>query len=368
MRLTAKCDVALQQSFDQTIRLMKKTSRRTRNQMTMHDVAKLIGVSPMTVSRVLSAHPTVKKETREHVEQAIKKLGYAPNPAARRLAGAKAVRIGLVYNNPSVAYLNELLLGILDASDRLGCQIVLEKCGARNVRQAIEKILADGLDGVMLPPPLSDSRQIIELLRSKNIPSIAIAGSPADAAGLSIGVDNFEAARSMTKYLIALGHRDIAFIRGAPNQLASAQRYAGFCAALAEAGIELQPARIKQGNFTYKSGLAAAEKLLATDNRPSAIFASNDDMAAATIATAHRLHLDVPTALTVVGFDDTLLATTIWPPLTTIKQPIATMAKKAMELLVQEIRLRATGKTSEPLQQISKFSLIKRESSASQSC
>lgn len=331
--------------------------------MTMHEAAKLIGVSAMTVSRVLSADPKVKIETRERVEKAIKKIGYAPDPAARRLAGAKTARIGLVYNNPSVAYLHEFLLGILDVSDQLGCQIVLEKCGARDVSSTIEKIIGDGLDGIMLPPPLSDSRSVIELLSAADIPYVSVAGSAADNSGLSVGIDNFEAARAMTHYLISLGHRDIAFIRGASNQLASAQRYAGFIAALKEAGVEVRNEFIKKGAFTYKSGLAVAEQLLAATHRPSAIFASNDDMAAATIATAHRMHLDVPNDLAVVGFDDTLLATTIWPPLTTVRQPIAMMAKKAIELLLAEIRLRAAGKTSQPLQHIMKFSLIKRESS-----
>ncbi len=343
---------------------MKKSTRRGRSQMTMHEAAKLIGVSPMTVSRVLNADPKVKNETRARVEKAIRQIGYAPDPAARRLAGAKTMRIGLIYNNPSVAYLNEFLLGILDVSDQIGSQIVLEKCGTRDVRPSIEKILADGLDGVMLLPPLSCSQPVIEFLRASNIPFVSLAGAPADNSGLSIEIDNFEAARAMTDYLISLGHRDIAFIRGAANQLASTQRQAGYIAALENADIAVRTDRIKPGNFTYKSGLLAAQELLATADRPSAIFASNDDMAAATIATAHRLHLDVPSDLAVAGFDDTLLATTIWPPLTTVKQPIAVMAKKAAALLIKEIGLRASGKTSEPIRQIMKFSLIKRESSA----
>jgi LacI family transcriptional regulator len=343
---------------------MKKASRRSRNRMTMYEAAKLIGVSPMTVSRVLSADPKVKKETRERVEAAIKRIGYAPNAAARSLAAARTLRIGLLYNNPSAAYLNEFLVGILDESSRSGCQIVLEKCSTRNEQAAVEKILGDGLDGVMLPPPLSDSTQALESLRSSKIPFVSVAGSSAAEVGLSVCIDNFAAAKAMTHYLLSLGHRDIAFIVGAPNQLASAQRHAGFVAALDEVGMKPQLSRVKLGAFTYKSGLTAAGELLAVPNRPTAIFASNDDMAAAAIATAHRLHLEVPRDLTVVGFDDTLLATTIWPPLTTIRQPIASMAKKAVELLLKEIRLRASGETLQPLQQLLRFSLVKRDSSS----
>jgi LacI family transcriptional regulator len=343
---------------------MKKASRRSRNQMTMHEAAKLIGVSPMTVSRVVSDDPKVKKETRERVQAAIKRIGYAPNAAARSLAAARTLRIGLLYNNPSAAYLNEFLVGILDESSRSGCQIMLEKCSTHNEQTAVRKIIGEGLDGVMLPPPLSDSAQALEALRNAKIPFVNVAGSSAADVGLSVCIDNFAAAKAMTHYLLSLGHRDIAFIVGAPNQLASAQRHAGFIAALQDAGIKPEPRRIKQGAFTYKSGLTAAAELLEGPNRPTAIFASNDDMAAAAIATAHRLHLEVPKDLTVVGFDDTLLATTIWPPLTTIRQPIASMAKKAVELLIREIRLRASDETLQPFRQLLKFTLVKRDSSA----
>jgi LacI family transcriptional regulator len=168
----------------------------------------------------------------------------------------------------------------------------------------------------------------------------------------------------MTRYVLSLGHRKIGFILGAANQTASAERYAGFVAALAEQGLEPRPDWVKQGAFTYRSGLLATEQLLASPQRPSAIFASNDDMAAAAIAVAHRLRLDVPRDLTIVGFDDTPMATTIWPALTTIRQPVAAMARKAIEMLLEEIRLRANGSSLGPQQHIVNFALIKRDSSA----
>ena len=168
----------------------------------------------------------------------------------------------------------------------------------------------------------------------------------------------------MTRYLLSLGHQKIGFILGAPNQTSSGQRYAGFAAAMHEAKLEVRRDWVKQGSFTYRSGLLAAEKLLTVGDHPSAIFASNDDMAAAAIAVAHRLHLDVPANLTIVGFDDTPLATTIWPALTTVRQPVAAMARKATELLLEEIRLRGSGRTLVPLQHFLNFSLVKRESSA----
>jgi LacI family transcriptional regulator len=343
---------------------VKKSARRRRNAVTMHEVAKHIGVSPMTVSRVLSGDAKVRDETRERVQAAIRELGYSPNVAARNLAKASTVHIGLVYNNPSSAYLNELLVGVLEQSSDAGCQVVLEKCGVRGERAAITKLIKDGVNGIILPPPLSDSRAALEALRATKLPFIAVAGGRPEAKGLSVRINDFEAAAAMTRYLLSLGHRDLGFIVGAPNQTASAQRYAGFVAALRSAGAKLHPEWVKHGSFSYRSGLLAAEQLLTAAKRPSAIFASNDDMAAATIAVAHRLQLEVPSELTIAGFDDTPLATTIWPTLTTVRQPIAAMARKAVELLLEEVRLRHHDQTLAPLQFFLKFSLVKRKSSA----
>src|SRR5215472_13486927 len=342
----------------------KRTPRRRRNAVTMYEVAKQAGVSPMTVSRALSGDAYVEASTRQRVEAAIKQLGYSPNVAARNLARAAAAHIGLLYNNPSAAYLNELLVGVLEQSSQAGCQIVLEKCGARNERAAIERLVQDGVGGIILPPPLSDSNAALEAVRQARVPFIAVATGRPEPAGISVRIDDLEAAAAMTRYLLSLGHRDIGFIVGAANQTVSAQRRAGFELALREANVAVHPEWIKQGSFSYHSGLLAADQMLSCARKPTAIFASNDDMAAAAIAAAHRVRLDVPQDLTIVGFDDTPLATTIWPGLTTIRQPVAAMARKAVELLLDEIRLRRLGETLEPLQHFMNFTLVKRESSA----
>ena len=343
---------------------VKKSPRRRSNAVTMHEAAKYVGVSPMTVSRVLSGDAIVRTETRERVQAAIERLGYSPDVAARNLAKASTVQIGLVYNNPSSAYLNELLIGVLEQSSHAGCKVVLEKCGARGEQAAIKKLLGDGVNGIILPPPLSDSKVARETLRAKKVPFIAVATGRPVEEGLSVRIDDFEAAAAMTRYLLSLGHRNLGFIVGAPNQTASAQRYAGFKAALSDVGLKLRPEWVKHGSFSYRSGLLAAEQLLSAAQRPSAIFASNDDMAAAAIAVAHRLRIDVPSELMIAGFDDTPLATTIWPTLTTVRQPIAAMARKAVELLLEEVRLRRQNRTLAPLQHFLKFSLVKRESTA----
>jgi LacI family transcriptional regulator len=204
----------------------------------------------------------------------------------------------------------------------------------------------------------------LEALHAKKIPFVAVATGRSVEDGLSVCINDFEAAAAMTRFLLSLGHRKLGFIAGAPNQTASAQRYAGFMAALGDAGLKLRTEWVKHGSFSYRSGLLAAEQLLTAPHRPTAIFASNDDMAAAAIAVAHRLRLNVPSDLTITGFDDTPLATTIWPTLTTVRQPIAAMARKAVELLLEEIHLRRQNRSLAPLQHFLKFALIKRESSA----
>jgi LacI family transcriptional regulator len=161
-----------------------------------------------------------------------------------------------------------------------------------------------------------------------------------------------------------MGHRDIALIKGDPNQTSSHRREQGYIAALAEAGLKPLKGRVAQGYFTYRSGLEAAERLLGGRSRPTAIFASNDDMAAAAVAIAHRLKMDVPADVTIVGFDDTALATTVWPSLTTVRQPIADMARTAVMLLVDMIRRRRDGLPPEPMHQMLDFSLIERDSTA----
>ena len=346
------------------VNTLKRSRRRGRDAVTMHEVARHVGVSPMTVSRVLRGVPKVRDATRQRVQLAIKQLGYSPNTAARNLASAMSEHIGLLYNNPSAAFLDEVLVGVLEYSSQAGSQIVVEKCGARGERSTVERMAREGVGGVILTPPMSDSKGVWEALRAAKLPFVAVASGLPVVGGVSVRINDFEAAAAMTEYLVGLGHRRIGFIAGPPKHAASSQRYGGYVAALHEAGQLVSTELVEQGEYSYRSGLEAAQKLLGLAQRPTAIFASNDDMAAAAIAMAHRNRLDVPKEISIVGFDDTRLATTIWPALTTVRQPVAAMARQAAELLLEEIRLRRFGQTLEPLEQFVKFSLIKRESSA----
>ncbi len=318
----------------------------------------------MTVSRVINGETNVRPTTREAVNAAISALNYAPNPAARSLAGAGPARIGLLYSNPSAGFLSEFLVGSLDQASRSDVQIIVEKCELGDHELEVAQHLVDGgIDGIILPPPLCEAPALLALLAAARIPTVSVATSLPPESMLAIRIDDRQAAATMTRHIMDLGHRRIGFITGNPNLSASAQRLEGYREALEAAGISADPALIAEGLYTYRSGLDAAEQLLDLDVPPTAIFSSNDDMAAATVAVAHRRGLDVPGDLTVCGFDDTTLSTAIWPELTTIHQPIADMARAAVELLVGTIR-RQRGGEGLTAQQVLDFTLIRRQSDA----
>ncbi|HET9511156.1 MAG TPA: LacI family DNA-binding transcriptional regulator [Sphingomonas sp.] len=317
----------------------------------------------MTVSRVVNGMANVRAETRERVAAAIAALDYAPNPAARSLASAGDIRIGLLYANPSAAYLSALLLGGLDRASAINAQLIVVPCAdADDVAQASARLARAGVDGVILPAPLCDNVEVQGLVADAALPAVAVASGAPLPSMAAVGIDDEAAAREMTAHLIAAGHRRIGVIAGNPDQTASARRLAGYREALAQAGMAFDDALVAPGLFSYRSGAVAAERLLALRDRPSAIFAGNDDMAAACVAVAHRLGLDVPRDLSVVGFDDTALATEIWPELTTIRQPIADMARTAIDLLVALIRERRAGRDAVPDHRILPFTLIRRGS------
>lgn len=316
----------------------------------------------MTVSRVINGASHVRPRARDAVNAAITALNYAPNRAARNLAGGGQVRVGLLYSNPSAAYLSEFLVGTLDQASRSDIQLIVEKCDPGGEEAAARHLMAGGIDGILLPPPLCDSKTLLALLAADKVTAVVVAsGLPAKGVS-AVSIDDFDAARTMTRHIVSLGHKRIGFIIGNPDQTASARRLDGYRAALAEEGIAVDEALIVQGLFSYRSGLEAAEKLLDLPVPPSAIFASNDDMAAAAVAVAHRRGLDVPGNLSVCGFDDTTLATAIWPELTTVHQPIADMSRAAVEILVSEIAARREGELRQSRRVVLDFTLVRRQS------
>jgi LacI family transcriptional regulator len=341
---------------------VKAPARRTG--ATIHDVARHVGVSSMTVSRVVNGIGGVKPELRERVLAAIKELGHVPNVAARA-ARAGVTRIGVLFSNPRSSNLGEFLMGAFTAGGKLGCQIVVEPTAAHAVAiDAVRAVIAAGVDAVILPPPLCDSMQALELLWRAQIQAISFATGDPRSHSSAVFIDDFEGARSMTRHLIDLGHRDIAFVLGNPAHSPSRRREEGFRATMAEAGLLVPPNRLVQGMFTYLSGMEVAKTLLACEPaaRPTAIFASNDDMAAGVVAVALGLGIKMPTELSVAGFDDTPIAESIWPALTTIHQPIAEMAASAVTLAHDMVKRARSGGSLEISHHRCNFSLVVRDS------
>lgn len=343
----------------------KRSVRRKGHAVTIDAVASAAGVSPMTVSRVINSHGNVREATRERVMRAVSELGYTPNLAASALATTQGMRIALIHTNPSTAYLSELLVGALRGALRGAAQLVIDSWDGydADTERAAARALARTVAGVILPPPLCESRHVVAELSAAAVPVVAIGWGRAGQHIARVRIDDFSASKELTEHLIKAGHTRIGYIKGHPNQTASARRFDGFKAALAEAGIAADATLVRQGYFTYRSGLDAAEALLARKRPPTAIFASNDDMAAAAVSVAHRRGLDVPGDLSVVGFDDSSAATTVWPELTTIRQPIAAMAEQAIDLLLQRIR-RKEGEVPKVGDHVLTHVLVERDSVA----
>jgi len=302
---------------------------------TIIDVAARAGVSAMTVSRVINNRDGVRPETREAVESAIEALSYTPNAAARSLVTSGELRVGVVYSNPSAAFMSEFLTGIFEEASTRGARLILLKGegGAPPPRPALERLADSGLSGLILTPPLGEATIVVDVLRGFGRP-IAAVGAYNVPDATCVRIDDRRAACEMTRYLLELGHRRLGFVLGNPDQAASAERMAGFYDAVRDTtNVEV---KVAQGDFSYASGLIAGEQLLDGPSPPTAIFASNDDMAAAIVSVAHRRQLDVPRELTVVGFDDTTAAVTLWPPLTTVRQPLHQLAAEALAVVVSE--------------------------------
>jgi LacI family transcriptional regulator len=341
----------------------RKPVLRSRAAPTISDVANLAGVAPMTVSRVINGKSYVRLETRKVVQAAVAKLKYSPNLAARTLAGARQVRIGMLYSSLSAAFLSELLVGSLEQASLSHVQLVIEKCdGNQQEIELVKELLATEVDGIILPPPLCESKRVHAAIVKSGALTVAIASATPRAGISSVCIDDRAAAIAMTRHILSLGHTRIGFITGDPDQSASALRLSGYKTALADATIPIERSLVRQGLFTYRSGLKAAEQLLRMEKPPTAIFASNDDMAAATVAVAHRHHLEVPDDLTVCGFDDTELSRSIWPELTTIRQPIADMSRAAIMLLLKKIKARREGGDERTESALVDFTLVQRDS------
>jgi LacI family transcriptional regulator len=306
---------------------------------TIKDVSKLAGVSIKTVSRVLNKEKYVRDATRAKVDAAMAALKFSPSLAARSLAGRRSFQIALIYDNHSPFYIHQIQEGVWAQCREQGVRMLAQPADVGSPTLAAEVgglIDETHVDGIILSSPVTDAPEVLAELERRGIPFVRISPGTNHAMTSSVFMDDVQAADDMTTHLINHGHRRIGFIVGHPNHMASDQRLFGYRRALDRAGIGFEPSLVRPGRFDFASGAAAAELLLDLSEPPTAIFASNDDMAAGVLAVAHRRDIAVPDALSVAGFDDTELASAVWPPLTTIRQPTRDLAYSAAGLLFSE--------------------------------
>jgi len=314
---------------------------------TIDDVAVLAGVSIKTVSRVVNQEPHVSDATRDKVEKAIAELNYQPNQAARTLASHQSRLISLVYEDPTLyvtpssGFIIRMQQGALQACHKAGYALLIhplryrEKGAGRELTRHIEIVRPDG---IILAAPLSNVETLARTVEATGKPFVRISPGSARCKQFSVSTNDREISAEMTRYLASLGHKRIAFIAGDPTHKAVGHRLLGYKDGLKESDLPFVADLVGQGNNLIDSGEAAAEKLLALPDPPTAIFAANDDMAAGVVRVADRLGIKVPDQLSVAGCDDVALAQLIHPALTTINQPLASMASTAVESLIESIR------------------------------
>lgn len=307
---------------------------------TINDVARLSGVSKKTVSRVINRSPLLNEETRTKVEKVIRELGYVPNPQARALALRRNFLIGLIHDNPNAQMVLNMQQGILEALHGTDFEMIVRPVDRNSaamlddVRTLLER---QRLFGVVILPPISENDALAALCNEVGCRYVRMGSAQLDAPDHMVASNDREAVREATAHLIGQGHKVIGLIEGPDGFRSARERRLGFEDALADAGIALPRSLIARGNYTFETGVTAANRLFDLSPRPTAIFASNDEMAAGVVFAARERGIAVPEDLSVIGFDDTPIAAHIWPPLTTVRWPIVSMARAAACKLVGDM-------------------------------
>jgi len=311
--------------------------------ITISEVAAKAGVSIKTVSRVMNNEAGVRSATKEKVQAAMAELNYRPSQAARSLASTQSFQIGFIYDNPNAYYVIDMQNGILDICRNNNYELVIHPCdaSAADITEEIKQVIKrSNLDGLVLTPPLSENQELIFELEKKGVSFVRVIsgkGNPEDA-NQCVFVNDRTASTAIAEYLIELGHKDIAFICGDAEHKSSRERFEGFHYALKQHNIQTNPDFIIDGTYSFESGVNGAKQLLALDKKPTAIFASNDEIAAGALFACRLEGVDIPTDISIVGFENSPFSRQTWPKLTTAEQPTENIAKAATELLLKQMR------------------------------
>ncbi|WP_296679428.1 LacI family DNA-binding transcriptional regulator [Novosphingobium sp.] len=308
-------------------------------QPTINDVAAHAGVSKKTVSRVINGSPLLTDATRAKVKQSIEALGFVPNPQARALAFGRNFMIVLLHDNPNAQTVLNFQSGILQAIGNTDLALAVRPVDRSSpamlddIREFLEK---QRPLGVLLLPPISENDDIARLCTAQGVRYVRVGSAVLDDADHCVASNDREMVAAACRSLIAAGHRSIGFVRGPAGFRSALERETGFRDAIAEAGIRHDPALVFQGNYRFRSGQDAGRALLAVTPPPTAILASNDEMAAGLLYVALERGIKVPQELSIIGFDDSPTASHIWPALSTVRWPILEMGELAARKLVRD--------------------------------
>jgi LacI family transcriptional regulator len=325
--------------------------------ITIRDIARQAGVSPSTASRVLAGSPRVTAANRAAVTTVAERLNYRPSVPARQLARGRSGAIGVLVQDLSSPFYSLVVKGIemgLQGTDHYA--LFANSSDTREVDHAISLLLAHRVDAMIVLGGRSGEDELRRL--SERLPLVLVSRTIAGLEDRSVEIQNLRGAHEAVRHLIALGHRRIAHVAGLAGHRHAVDRRAGYEQALQEAGIELDPSLIVQGDFEEASGGRAVDALLGARLHFTALFAANDQMAMGALAALGRYGLRVPADVSVVGFDDVRSAAFLSPPLTTVRQPAAEVGAAAARAAVD---LLAGGAPSLPS---FRTELILRESTA----
>jgi len=319
--------------------LKKKEHKR----VTIKDVAKLAGVSFKTVSRVVNKDLTVKGGNKEKVLTAIKELNYRMDSSARNLRSNSSFTLGLIYDSLNAFYIANIQNGVTNVCDEYhyGLQILPVQHNKNiSVAELINISVSSRISGFIITPPFSENIELIEGLQENNIPFVRIISNGADNNTLSplIHFDDVNVGAQLTEHLTDLGHKKIAFLWGQHSHRTSVARHEGYLNVLNKHAIPLTPSYVLAGEYTFQSGFERAKALLALSDRPTAIVASNDEIAAGAIAAASQSGIKIPEELSIVGVKSCPLGYQCWPQLTGIDLNAEDIASTAANVLISHLR------------------------------
>jgi LacI family transcriptional regulator len=308
-----------------------------RGRATIRDIADLAGVSIATVSRVLNDRPDVAPETRENVMQVVREHGFSTNRGARGLSSGRTGMIGLTLPLVADAYFGPILSGAAEALYERDMRIIIAPTFHQHDREVslLERLMGGTTDGAILMLPEESADELLALQR-QGFPFVIVDPRDAPPEGIAcVSAMHMDGAKQATEHLLELGHRRIGAIAGTPGWYATDERLIGFRAALAGAGILLDPDLVVYSDWRMPWGTESARELLALPDPPTAIFGFNDNVAIGAMHAARERGLSVPDDLSIVGFDDTAQTEIVSPGLTSVRQPLAEMGRTGVSLLMR---------------------------------